>query len=158
MPETSSSLSRFLRVVLVVSLALNLLVAGMVAGRLMGHDERQPRGVDLSLGPFTRALDDTDRRAIRDHLRDGHHRPPGRKARAQQNMALLAAIRAQPFAPEAVAAELEKERSIATALIRAGHEALLARLSNASDAERQAFADRLEAEFTKRDKRSRSRQ
>jgi uncharacterized membrane protein len=93
---------RGLKIALAVSVALNLAVAGLVAGAWVkgGPGHVMPR--DLSFGPFSEALNAEDRRALRKALLD---RAPGfrdaRKAAQAEFTALLAALRASPFDPAA---------------------------------------------------------
>jgi len=53
------------RIVLVISLALNLAVVGVVGGFMVrsSGDKGPPRSFDVGLGPIGRALDREDRRA-----------------------------------------------------------------------------------------------
>ncbi|NBT52187.1 MAG: hypothetical protein EBT12_11660, partial [Marivivens sp.] len=53
-----------LRILLIVSLALNVLVIGVVAGGIMkGRSPGPFGGFDMTIGPFAEALGDDDRRA-----------------------------------------------------------------------------------------------
>lgn len=137
------------RVVLIVSLAFNLLILGVVAGGVL--DGRRPGGMggaDLTLGAYARALDPADRRAIGRDLHDRMQSRPVRGAERAQAMAdFLAAISADPFDPAAVEQLFEDQRDRATGAMRLGQEALLARVEAMTPADRAAFAERLAREF-----------
>ncbi len=139
--------SRGVRLLLVASLALNLLVAGLVLGDALagGGPGGPPRRVEMSLGPLARALDEEDRRAILEDLRARPEVAPlGRGPHGADLAAIRAALRAEPFDPDrARAAFAEQARAVAAAQ-GAAQEALLARLAAMSPAERAAVAERLE--------------
>lgn len=146
-----SGLPRGLRWLLIASLALNLLVAGLVVGALAreGGPGARPRPAELSLGPFARALEPEDRRAVLRSL--GDHRPDlrplGRQDRAALFAEVMAALRAEPFDRARAAAALAEQSARVAEVERAVRDALLARLAAMTAAERAAFADRLEAEL-----------
>lgn len=139
----------WMRVLLVVSLALNLLIAGVVVGAIAsGRAGGPPRVVDLNLGPLTRALDPEDRRAIGHALRSREDiRPPRPVERLANARALGQALRAEPFDRDMVARLLDSQRSRAADVFLAGQEALLDRLEQMTPEERRAFADRLGQEL-----------
>lgn len=143
MPQAGSA--RGLKIALAVSVALNLGVAGMVAGAWMngGRDRGMPR--DLSFGPFSEALSPADRFALRKALID---RAPGfREARAaaQAEFAdLLTALRASPFDPAGVQSALGAIEARNAGRLELGRSLIEARISQMSEADRLAFADRLE--------------
>ena len=60
----------YLRLVLGLSLAANLAVAGFVLGMALDGGRHGPHGMgrDMAFGPFTRALAPADRRALSDSL------------------------------------------------------------------------------------------
>ena len=62
--------SRWLKPVLMASVALNLAIAGLVLGAWLGDGPRKGLPRDLSFGPFSEALGDQDRRALRKALMD----------------------------------------------------------------------------------------
>lgn len=132
------------RIVLILSLALNLAVAGMIGGAVvagrLGHD--RPVRVDLGLGQLTRALPEADRRAIGRALRqDPGWRGPQMRG---QMAALAAALRADPFDPAPVAQLLAQQAAQMQALQARAHGALMDRLAIMSRADRSAMADRLD--------------
>ncbi len=92
----------WLRVALIVSLMLNVLIVGAVAGVAL-RERAAPR--DVGLGPFAGALSKEDRRAIGAAVRA--ERPKLRetmRAEREDRAALLAVLRAEPFDPAAFAA------------------------------------------------------
>lgn len=143
--ETRGS-GRGIRIALAISVALNLAVAGIVAGAWLKEGpprERMPR--DLSFGPFSEALDAKDRRALRKALMD---RAPGfreaRTAAREEFAALLIALRASPFEADALQAALTAIETRMADRLTLGRELMAERFLAMTDAERLAFADRLE--------------
>lgn len=144
----------WMRIALVVSLALNLLIAGGAIGALLrGPDHRPgPRTLDLSMGALTRALSDSDRVALRQQLMKdprvrGGARPPSRQARQAEIRQMIVTLRQDPFEAEALSAVLAEQQSRARRLTDLGQAALVAHLSGLSAADRAAYADRLEADL-----------
>lgn len=138
--------SRWMRVLLVVSLALNLLVAGLLLGDALtgGGPGRGPRPAELALGPVARALHEEDRQAILEDLR-GHPglRPIGRGEREAGLAEIAAAVRAEPFDPERLRQALATQTERVAQAQAAVQEAMVARLAGMDPMERAAFADRL---------------
>jgi len=137
---------RGLRIALGVSVALNLLVAGLVVGAVLrdgGPRDRMLR--DLDFGPFTEALTREDRDALRRDFvaRSGGFRDMRAEMRADFN-ALLAALRAEPFDIDAARAVLEGQQTRLQSRLVLGQDLLLERLAAMSPEARAAFADRLE--------------
>ena len=142
---------RWLVPLLVVSLALNLLVAGAILGRSFSPEAH--RGKDRVAGPlrsvvgepFVRALSREDRQALlADIRREGPRIRKNRESLRDQVEAFLAALRSDPFEPDVVRRLLEDQRSVAQSRQELGEVLLLNRLSAMSDDERAAYADRLE--------------
>ena len=148
-PVPPKSAGRGLKLLLAVSLALNLAVAGTVAGmalRVHDPDRPPPAAVrDLNFGPFTEALTRDQRRAM---LRGFAEQGPGlREMRTQMRAdfdAVLTALRATPFDAAAFRAAVESQNSRVTARAEAGRDALVGLVLQMSDPERAAFLDRLE--------------
>jgi uncharacterized membrane protein len=139
---------RGLRWLLIASLGLNLLVAGVVVGEMVsGPMGRRGPSVELALGPFARALAPEDRRAIARDLLDRADLRDLRRTERQEDMtALAAALRADPFEREAVAALMQAQRDKVRTLEAEVEAALLDRLVAMTPEERAGFADRIEAE------------
>ncbi|AAV95995.1 periplasmic heavy metal sensor [Ruegeria pomeroyi] len=143
MSEEKKTLGWPLRLLLLGSLALNLLVIGLAAGAMWryggDHGHRPPLPMAATL---YRALPEADRDQLRQHI---HGRLDGRKARRAQEMAeLAAALRASPFDPAQFAALLathETRRAESHGAMRA---ALIDRIASMDQGTRAAYADRIE--------------
>lgn len=149
-PETPShapkapGASKATRLVLALSLAANLAVVGFVAGHaLVGRGHPGMSG-DLAFGPFTEALGQHDRRALRDALfarapdmRDAHMRM------SQDLVGLVTALRAEPFDPAALDAALAVQSHRMTANLGMAHGVLRDFLIAMTPEARVAFAARL---------------
>lgn len=155
MADEKEKSGRFVRVVLVASLALNLAVAGVVIGSVASGrmGDGPPRSFDLGLGPVARALDPEDRRAVGAELR--RTRPMGDFDLRAQIAEMIATLRADQFDPEALRALMtDQNRRIAT-LQQNAQDALINHIDGMTVQERHAFADRLVAELSRvRDRRS----
>lgn len=134
------------RIVLVISLALNLAVVGVVGGFMVrsSGDKGPPRSFDVGLGPIGRALDREDRRAIGAALRNA---PQLRGSSRQKDEAILAdfiaALRADPFSEAALVVVLEVPATRVAAVRETAITALTNRIVGMSVADRHALADRL---------------
>jgi uncharacterized membrane protein len=144
--------SRGIKIALAISVALNLAVAGMAAGAWMKEGpsrDRMPR--DLAFGTFSEALSKDDRRALRKAFLD--RAPDFREARTAARAefaALVAALRASPFDPEALQSALTAVETRVADRLRMGRDLMSERLLQMSEAERLAFADRLEKGLRRR--------
>ena len=115
---------RWMRVLLVLSLALNLLVAGLLIGDALtgGGPGRGPRPAEMALGPVAQALDPADRRAILGTLRGNPGlRPLGREERIAGLQEIAAVL---DIGVEAVESRTARGRRALTA-IRAGRSTAL---------------------------------
>jgi uncharacterized membrane protein len=133
------------KIALALSVALNLGVAGLAVGAWLGDGPHRGMPRDMSFGPFTEALDEDDRRAIRKALleRLGEFREQRAAARAEFET-LLATLRADPFDPEALKAALEALEARNAQRLDLGRSLIETRLIEMSPRERADFADRLE--------------
>ena len=139
---------RALRVALAISVALNLLVAGLALGSLFhmgGRDGRPEMTRDLAFGPFGESLRPEDRRALRDYLKA--RAPELRSAVGQRNRdlaAVQAALRATPFDPALFSAAIDAMRGRLEGQLTLGFDGLIEVVKNMPDPERRALADRLD--------------
>jgi hypothetical protein len=160
----------WLRVGFGLSLALNLAIAGLVVGAAgrdrwddrrsaaadgggphgdAGHvtgraaDRDNPGGMALS--PYAAALPPSDRRALgREVIARVRSEGIGLRDLRASVETLVTALRADPYRPEAVAAELARQRAALTRLQEVSQDAVLGRVAQMSAEERRAFADRIE--------------
>lgn len=146
-PAGQPSSRNGLKIALAVSVALNLAVAGMVAGAFLksgGPGRGMPH--DLSFGPFSEALGPEDRTALRRALLDraSDFRSNSRAAKAEFET-LLATLRASPFDPAAMQSALAAIEVRTAGRLELGRTLIENRIVEMSEAERLAFAERLEA-------------
>lgn len=140
---------RLIRILLVASLALNLAVVGLAAGWALRHagggGGAHPSRLDMAGGPLTRALSKEDRHAIGQKMRETWHKADDGRADLRDSYdALLADLRAVPFDPARVSARMRQHRERFAVRFEMGQEVLVGHLATMSDADRRAYADRLE--------------
>jgi uncharacterized membrane protein len=133
------------KIALALSVGLNLAVAGLAVGAWLGDGPHGGMPRDMSFGPFSEALDATDRKAIRRALlaRMGEFREQRAAAQAEFQT-LLGALRADPFDPAAMQAALTAIETRNSQRLELGRSLIETRLTEMSPEERLAFADRLE--------------
>ncbi len=142
----------WLRLTLLGSLALNLLVIGAVAGAVVfgGSEHRTLRDRGDPAPVFIRALDPADRRALRQDLLE-NLRDTGRDrgGMIEDFRTSLAALRETPFDAEGFAALLADHSARRAQRDAIGRAALAQRIAAMSDAERAAYAARIEDSLEK---------
>lgn len=148
--------------VLGLSLALNLLVIGAIAGAALryggdrGAGVKGPPGIHSYGAPFVRALPREARRAFHRELRSRGGLPSRADRRAvYDEMALL--LRQDPFEPEAIRDLLARQQQVAQGVQQQAHEAWLALVTRMTPAERAAVAERLQDSLRKRRHRDKKR-
>lgn len=158
MAETTGKPGRVWKIVLVLSLALNLAVAGIVVGAVASGrvGDNGPRSFDLGVGPMARALLPRERRDIARSLRDGRAaRDLEPRARIGRMAALL---QAEPFDPAALQALMDEQSQKMDAVQAQAQAALLATITAMTPERRQEFAAQLTKELSRprlpRDRRS----
>lgn len=139
---------RWMRLALVVSLSLNLLVAGAALGMLLRGGPPPVAVRDLGFGPFAAALSPEDRVELRRAwLARTQGAGDGRRAMREDMRALLDILRAEPFDPEALRVILARGEERTAKRLELGLSLIHDRVTALSQAERLAFADRLEREM-----------
>lgn len=148
---------RFTRILLVTSLALNLAVVGLVGGIALKGWRDGPRLSsvrELGFGFFTSALEEEDRRALRQaFLAQAPDMRAARQAMGQDLVGLLEVIRADSFDPTAFEAVLARGAVRADERRELGVRLIADHLTGMSEQARAAFADRLEEGARRRVKR-----
>ncbi|MFT6451883.1 MAG: putative membrane protein [Halocynthiibacter sp.] len=145
---------RWSRVVLVLSLALNLAVIGMIVGAMMGNGRSAPPRAlssrDVGYAPFISALDRGERRALaRELRRAAPSRKDARSARRDGVELILDALRADPYDPAGLETALSLHREDLSNRQQVGQDVLVERLHKMSPSERQSYADRLDQILTR---------
>lgn len=139
---------RWLKILLALSLALNLAVVGMVAGAFLRADGAADRGGNgmalrtLGLGPFALALSPQDREELGQRINGaGIEVREERRAVGRALRRIEQALRADPFDRAGAEAALQSSRELVIALQAAGHAALLDQIDTMDAAERAELAD-----------------
>ncbi|WP_157968875.1 periplasmic heavy metal sensor [Tropicimonas sp. IMCC34011] len=145
-PAPSRRVPIWLRALLILSLALNLLVGGIVIGAAL-KDRHRPARVEgeLGLGPYLSAFGQRDREALRGAAAEG--RAAFRADRREMRTTFaetIEALRADPFDPARLESLLARQGEIVDRGRKRGHAIMIERLSTMDAAERAAFADRLQ--------------
>lgn len=148
-PRTDGN-GRILRIALILSLAANLLIVGIVAGAIAGRDRdrdgRPDRALaDVGFNPFIAALPPSDRRAMGIALvkRAGDLRRNRTELRREFGE-LLTALRADPYDGAAVRDSVTGQQARLAERQEIGRELLFERLDAMTVEERRSFADALE--------------
>ena len=142
---------RWMRVALVASLAVNLAVAGVVAGAVWrGKDPRHANVTrDLAM-VYARAVDPSDRRSLMRAMRARlDENRPSRAARRADYVTALDLVRATPFDPDALRRQLHDQSQRAQSRVVVGQDVLVRYLAALSAQDRAAYADRLEQELSR---------
>lgn len=144
--NTPTKPRRVWRVLFALSLALNVAVVGVVVG--LGAREKgrgiSPRGFDFALGPIGRSLDQEDRRAIGAALRDDPALRGGGRSQSRETVdRLVAVLQTVPFDPDALLTVVDDASARADRVQNAARTALVARITQMTDADRAALADRI---------------
>lgn len=149
-----AAMNRGWRVVLIVSLTLNLMVVGLVGGLFLAKGGRphHPMPVrEVSFGAYTAALSREDRNALRSSfMAEAPNFRDIRAAIREENRQLLDALRAEPFLVERVLAVMEQQRERGWARFKLGQQLLAEQIVAMEPEARRAFSDRLEAALTRK--------
>lgn len=144
----------WVKVLLAVSLALNLAVLGLVAGAGLRAEKTWHTGSpdharnvvrDLGLAPIIGAFPPEMRREMAREFRDRSGPPRAdRLALAAELEDALGVLRSEPFDRAALEGLLNRQRDRVAARLSAGRDVVLDRIEAMSAQERVAFADKLE--------------
>lgn len=138
----------WLRILFGVSLALNLLFVGLAAGAWWRLDSGTRDMRPLSTGAaIYRALPREERRALRRSAFEGQDAP--RRERRNNVAELTRILRAESFDAQAASNILARERALREAHTDAMRNAWIDRISAMNQAERAAYAERIEARINR---------
>jgi len=143
---TGRACPTWMKALLIVSLAANIAVVGLYVG--YGMQDKPERSANRAVDWIVRLMPEERRDFVqkafdarRDELREA------RAGRARRMQAILAAMRAEPFSPEALAAELRRRGENRSARDEIIYGTLTEVLTALSPDERMAFVDNLEAKL-----------
>lgn len=144
---------RGMKIALILSLTLNLLILGVMAGAMLAHggpdDPRRVR--EVGFGPYTDALAPEDRKALRDAFVKAVPDFRANREEARADVQRLAeAIRAEPYNRAAVEAVMASQTDRIESRLTIGRNLLLDRLDAMGPEARMALAERLEKMRMKR--------
>ncbi len=140
---------RLWRIVLVISLALNLVIVGLAVGAVASGraGDGPPRSFSFGAGPMSAALTQMERRQMGRALREQR---VIRDLDVRGRVATLTdALRSEPFDAAAFGALLDDQVAQMTDLQAKAQEALLGVITEMSPERRIEFADQLEQELAK---------
>ena len=144
MSEQMKTPRKWTKVLLIVSVALNACFIGLIIGVKLTQDGMRPQRAPSAQGSlYLRALSHEDRRALGQVMRNYHTREMRQMDRAGYENALVL-LRATPFDPEALEDLMEHQTEASEERLEYAREALIAHLSEMSNAKRAKFADALE--------------
>lgn len=149
-PPPVARTALWVKLALCLSLALNLLVVGFVAGSVLRNGGAGPNGARApALGtigvPYILALPREDRREMfRNLRRNGGEALPDRRMRRAMFDAVLVALREEPFDPEKIEAAARRQAHVSIAVQQRVQKAWIETISAMSEDERQAYADAVE--------------
>jgi len=147
----------WVKAVFVLSVTLNLLVAGVLVGGFLGterHPPRPPGGGDMTLGPLGDAFSREDRDAMRRAAeRAGNDFTTMRNTFRADMDRLIAALSASPWDEAAVREELAGMRARTLRRMELGEQVMLERLETMTPEERTAYAERLRERIDRMDHR-----
>lgn len=145
---------RWGRVVLFVSLALNLAVAGIVGGAVLGRfgpDRHAISARDVGFGLFSEALSQEERKALRRAYIQARPDIRAERQKMRDNLqTILTALRADPFDVDVLRQALDTGAARIAARQTHGQAVVIDYLQKMSNAERATLADRLEASLKRR--------
>ena len=146
-PKQSGAPKRFWKVLLGASLALNIAVAGGVAGAFWRHSPEHRSdagGSRQAMSPYFRALEPEQRRAISKQFRAGRDEKSKLAAQTQFEAAIRL-LRQTPFRAAEFDAVMQQQIVGATQRLQRAQSNLSASIIEMGAQERSAYADRLEA-------------
>ncbi len=157
--QQPSGRRRWLKVILVLSLAANLLVVGAAIGLALYWPRNDfaegSRIFGISgLGVLSGALDDQYKRSIGVEIRGRKDGLRELREAANRNASrLIEILRAEPFDPLELEEHFRQQRDHAMNMLTDGHDLLAPRIIAMTRDERNRFADRIEAGLRKRGQR-----
>ena len=138
--------ARWVKVALIVSVAVNLGIAGVIGGAALRAPEIQRNNIQAPEGVamLARAMPPTHQRELRKGLRD--HRDdlrPDREELRNLRDRFVDALRAEPFDIDAVNAVFAEQRVMLSNITAAGHDSVIEQIEKMSPQDREKYIRRL---------------
>nr|WP_321508483.1 periplasmic heavy metal sensor [uncultured Celeribacter sp.] len=150
-PAKKTSRFHWSRVVLVLSLALNLAVVGVVTGAVLRWNDGKDRvemmrgARDFGFGPFVGALSEEDRRALgRSFFREAGDPRAARAAVGATFEAMVAQLKSEDFDAATFESLLQQQQSQFAEAQKIGARLVAQQIGQMSAEDRQAYAERLD--------------
>lgn len=146
-PVPTTGAPRWMKVLLAVSLAINLGVLGIVGGAALrgAGDRGRPDVRDIGFGPFSDALSPQDRKELRRaFLQDGGNPRAMRQMMRSEVGTLLEVLRTEPLQEADLRAAFSQFQRRGQERLDLGQRLLADRIIAMSPDDRARFADRLE--------------
>ncbi len=149
--------------VLGLSLALNLLVAGVFAGAAWRHsgdiraDKRGAPSIERYGAPFVRALPRDAKRELNRRLRAQTEGLPSRAERRDMYQQMVGFLREDTFDPNKIAPLFAVQKDAAQGIMGVAQTEWLSIVADMSVAERNEVADRLEQSLERRRQKDKKR-
>lgn len=141
MKEATKKIGWPIRILLVTSLALNLLVIGLGIGIAWRHGPgRDHRPPPTAIALFL-ALPEQDRKFLRDASHQGAREAGERGSHSMS--AIVELLKARPFDPERFAAHLQAQEAMRGQRLVRMQQEMLGRIAAMSEDERSEYADRV---------------
>lgn len=136
---------RRVKVLLAVSLAVNLGIAGIFAGAaLHAPDAHRPAVAPEGIAIVARAMPMQYQRQLRQALRERREDlRPDRTALRDLRTRLVAALRAEPFELSAIDAVFGDQRAMLDTILATGHEEVLKQIEQMDAKDRKRFVRKL---------------
>ena len=147
----------WIKIVLSVSLAINLAIVGLAAGFILRGGPSEVRGPSMGYAmPYVLSLPRDMRREVFRTLRRDDSLPDRRARRAEYDQ-MIAVLRARPFDAQAAEAILLRQADGASRVQVAAQSAWLEAVSGMSPEERSAYTDRTQQVLERRAPRKKDR-
>lgn len=149
MVENSSpkpSTSRWIKLALIISLGLNLCVAGILIGTALRAPEARRSNVEAPDGVamLARAMPQSHQRELRESLRvQRDDLRPDRQELKNLRENFVRALRAEPFDIDAVRKAFIAQRRVLDQVTAAGHASVIAQIEKMTPEDRESYIRRL---------------
>jgi len=153
-----ASLPKWMKIIVILSFTLNLAVIGLVGGLALrfagGRDVPMIAAQNLGYGPWSRAFEREDYRALRRAFEaGGHDFRAFARAETEDRAALIAALRSAPFDVAAFDAATLRMAQRGRERLDLGQDLIRAHVIALSQDRREKIADRMERRSKDRERR-----